>query len=179
MHSRASEWRAVVAASGELTALRVRSAEVDGAVRTARQHIGREQEASRTEPERTPKQARAARIAPVAGGRLRQDQPTGNAGTRRSQAEPRSAGGKWRELYTSHFPVLGSIMIAVPLFILAAFFLLMPSLYVYTPIWAMLLFGLAGIAGSLIDYRNGCGAPLWQPESTPHGSPAMRVSGWK
>ena len=158
MHSRASEWQAVVAASGELTALGVKSADVNRAVRTARQHIGREQKASRTEAERTQKQAGTARIAPVAGGRLGQDQSAGNAGTRRSRAEPRSAGGKWRELYTSYFPILGSIMIAVPLFILATFFVLMPLLYVYTPIWAMLLLGLAGIAGSLIDYRNGCGA---------------------
>ena len=158
MHSRASEWQAVVAVGDELTALGVKSADVDRAVRTARQHIRREQEASRTESERPQKQGWAAQIAAVAGGRLRQDQPAGDAGTRRPRAEPRSAGGKWKAFYAPHFPMLGSILITVPLFIAAADFSRMISITtIHRHIWAMAILGLAGIAGAGIDYRNGCG----------------------
>ena len=48
-------------------------------------------------------------------------------------------------------------MITLPLFILATVTLLLLSIHTPTPYWVMTIFGLAGIAGSAIDYRNGCG----------------------
>lgn len=157
MHSRASEWQAVVAVSDDLAALGVKSADVDRAVRTARQHIRREEQANRGESERPQKPDWTAQTATVAGGRLPQDQPAGSAGTRRPRAEPRSAGGKWKGLYAPRFPMLGAILITVPLLIAAAdrsrmISVATPSLY-----WVMTILGLAGIVGAGIDYRNGCG----------------------
>jgi hypothetical protein len=160
MHSGASEWQAVVAVGDELTALGVKSADVDRAVRTARQHLRREAEASRTESERLQKQGQAAQTATVAGSRLRQDQPAGNAGTRTPRAKPRSAGEKWKAFYAPRFPVLGSILITVPLLIAAAQLSGMILMNRSSPYWAMAMtiLGLAGIAGAGIDYRNGCRA---------------------
>jgi tetratricopeptide (TPR) repeat protein len=157
MHSRASEWQAVVAVGDELTALGVKSADVDRAVRTARQHVQREEKASRTETERVQKPGWAARIAAVVGSRRRQDQPAGNAGARAPRAESRSADGKWKTSYAPRFPMLGSILITVPLLIAAAELSRMISITTSSPYWVMLILGLAGIVGAGIDYRNGCG----------------------
>ena len=158
MHSGASEWQAVVAVGDELTALGVKSADVDRAVRTARQHIRREEEASRTE--RPQKQGPAGQTAAVAGGRLRQGQSAGDAGTRTPRAEPRSSGGKWKAFYAPRFPMLGSILITVPLLIAAADYSRMISMITTpSPFWVMTIFGLAGIIGAGIDYRNRCGVP--------------------
>lgn len=158
MHSRASEWQAVVAVGDELTALGVKSADVDRAVRTARQHLRRAEEASRTESERPQKQGWAAQIAAVAGSRLHQGQPTKDTGTGRPRAEPRSTDGKWKAFYGPRFPVLGSILITVPLFIAAADYSgMFPIISTSSPFWIMTIFGLAGIVGAGIDYRNGCG----------------------
>ena len=157
MHARASEWRAVIAVSEDLTALGLKSAEVDRAAKTARQQIRRENEASRAEPERPEHHGLAARLAAISGGRLRRDQPVEGAETGRPQDESRFADGKWRIIYALHFPMLGSAMIAVPLFILATVTLLTPSIHTPTPYWIMTVLGLAGIAGSATDYRNGCG----------------------
>ena len=158
MHSSASEWQAVVAVGGELTALGVKSADVDRAVRTARQHIRREQDASHTESDRPPKQSWTAQIIAVGGDRLRQDQSAEKAGTRTPRTGPRSAGGNWKVFYAPRFPILGSILITVPLFIAAADYSgMFPSIGTPSPFWVMTIFGLAGIAGAGIDYRNGCG----------------------
>jgi len=161
MHSRASEWQAVIAVSDELTALGVKSAEVERAVKTARQHIRREDEDRLTEPERREQLGPAAQTTVVAGGRLAQDQPAEDVESRRPPAGSRSAGRKWRAFYPSHFPIVGSIMIVVPLFILAASVLAVSAWHtkILTPTlaWITIAFGLAGIAGSAIDYWHGCG----------------------
>jgi tetratricopeptide (TPR) repeat protein len=157
MHARAGECRAVIAVSNDLTALGLKSAEVDRAAKTARQQIRREDEASRAEPERPEHHGLAARLAAVSGGRLRRDQPVEGADTARPQDESRSGGGEWRIFYASHFPILGSTMITVPLFLLATYTSHIIKFYALTPFWVMTVLGLAGIAGSAIDYRNRCG----------------------
>jgi tetratricopeptide (TPR) repeat protein len=157
MHSRASEWQAVVAVGDELTALGVKSADVDRAVRTARQHIRRAEEASRTGSERPQKPGQARQTATVAGGRLRQDQSAGKAGTRTPRAEPRSPGGKWKAFYAPHFPVLGSILITVPLLIAATYYSRIISIATPSPYWVMTIFGLAATIGAGIDYWGECG----------------------
>lgn len=157
MHLRASEWQAVIAVGDELTALGPKSAEADRAAKTARQQIRREQEASRPGSERPAQHGPAAGPAAVTGGRLRRDQSAKGADQGRRHGESRSAGREWRIFYASHFPVLGSIMIAVPLFILAAITSHIISISTLAPFWIMTILGLAGIAGSAIDYRNGCG----------------------
>ena len=157
MHSRASEWQAVVAVSDELTALGVKSADVDRAVRTARQHIRREEQANRGESERSQKQGLAPQIATAAEGRLPQDQSAGSTGTRRSRTEPHAGSGNWKALYAARFPILGSILIIVPLLIAAANYSRMISITTPSPFWVMTMLGLAGIAGAGMDYRNGCG----------------------
>ena len=131
--------------------------EAQEAARTARQQIRREKEASRAEPERPEHHGLAARLAAVSGGRLRRDQPAEGAGTGGLQDESRFAGGKWRIFYASHFPLLGATMIVVPLFILATTTSRIILIYTLTPYWVMTVLGLAGIAGSAIDYRNWCG----------------------
>jgi tetratricopeptide (TPR) repeat protein len=159
MHSRASEWEAVVAVGDELTALGVKSADVDRAIRTARQHIRRAEEASRTGSERPQKQSWTAQIIAVGGDRLRQDQSAEKAGARKPRAKPGSAGGKWKAFYAPHFPMLGSILITVPVLIVAANLsgmIAMNRSSSYGAV-AMMILGLAGIAGAGIDYRNGCG----------------------
>ena len=114
MHARASEWPAVIAVSDELTALGAKSAEVNRATKAARQQIRREGEESRVQqPERPERRGLTAGFAAVAGGRLRRKQPVEGTGTRRPHDEFRFA-GKWRILYAPHFPLLGSVMIAVP-----------------------------------------------------------------
>ena len=131
--------------------------EAQEAARTARQQIRREKEASRAQPERPEHHGLAARLAAVSADRLRRDQPAEGAGAGRPQDESRFAGGKWRIFYAPHFPLLGATMITVPLFILATVTLLAPSIHTPTPYWVMTVLGLSGIAGSAIDYRNGCG----------------------
>ena len=155
MHARASEWRAVVAVSDELTALGVKSAEVDQATKTARQQIRRQEEESRAQTERPDRRSLPAGLAAGAGGLLRREQPADGTGPRGHRGESRLV-GKWRIFYAPHFPVLGSIMVAVPLLILAMETLLAIPITT-SPHWAMTLFGLAGIFGSMIDHRNGCG----------------------
>jgi len=157
IHVRASEWQAIIAVGDELTTLGVRSAEVDRAAKAARQQIRREEEARRAEPEQPERHGLGARLAAVAGGWLRREQPVEGAAPVRPQDESRSAEGRWRILYASHFPVLGSVIIAVPLFILAMERLQIIRITTPAPYWVITLLGLAGIAGSVIDYRNGCG----------------------
>ena len=157
MHTRAGEWQAVVAVSDELTALGVKSAEADRAVKTARQQIRREEEARRSAPEQPEREGLAAGLVPAAGGRLRREQPTEGVDTGRPQDKSRFGSGEWRIFYASRVPVLGSIMIAVPLFILAIFLLRIISISTSATPWVMTALGLAGISGSVIDYRNGCG----------------------
>ena len=147
MHAQASEWRAVIAVSDDLTALGVKSAEVDRAAKTARQQIRREEEESRTEPERPQRRGLTAGLAAVAGARLRREQPVEGVGTGRPHDEFRFADGKWRIFYASHFPILGSIMIVVPVFILAISISFI-SFRTPAPYWIMTVFGLAGVAGS-------------------------------
>jgi tetratricopeptide (TPR) repeat protein len=159
MHARASEWRAVIAISDELTALGAKSSEVDRAAKTARQQIRREEDESHVETERPERRGLAARLAAVASGRLRREQPVEGTGPRRSGGESRLTGGKWRIFYAPRFPVLGSIMIAVPLFVLALEILQVISINTPTPYLVVTILGLAGISGSVIDYRNGCGIP--------------------
>ena len=97
MHVHASEWQAVVAVGGELTALGVKSAEVDRAVKTARQRIRREKEESRVQqPERPERRGCTAGFAAVTGDRLRRKQPVEGTGTRRPHDEFRFADGGWR-----------------------------------------------------------------------------------
>lgn len=156
MHARASEWRAVVAVSDEVTALGLKSAEVDRAAKTARQQIRREEEESRAEPKRSQRRGLTAGLAAVADARPRREQSVEGVGTGRPQDEFRFAGGKWRIFYASHFPILGSIMILVPLFILAISISFI-SFGTPAPYWVMTVFGLAGVAGATIDYRNRCG----------------------
>ena len=158
MHARASEWRAVVAVSDELAALGVKSAEVNQATKTARQQIRRQEEESRAETERPERRSLPAGLAAGAGGLLRREQPADGTGPRGHRGESRLA-GKWRIFYAPHFPVLGSIMVAVPLFILALEILQIISINTPTPYLVMTILGLAGISGSVIDYRNGCGIP--------------------
>ena len=157
MHAHASEWRAVIAVSNDLTALGLKSAEVDRAAKNARHQIRGEDKASRAESHRPEQHGLAARIAAVTAGRLRRDQSAEGTYTARPEYESRFAGGKWRTLYAPHFPILGSVTVAVPLFILAAnttriILINTPALY-----WVMTVLGLAGIAASAIDYRSGCG----------------------
>jgi tetratricopeptide (TPR) repeat protein len=159
MHTRASEWQAVVAVSDELTALGVKSAEADRAVKTARQQIRREEEARRSAPERPEQEGLAARLVPAAGGRLRREQPTDDATTSRPLPKSRSADIGWKTFYASHFPILGSIIIAVLLIILAINRLGVVPFTTASPFWTIALLGLAGVVGSVIDYRNGCGIP--------------------
>jgi tetratricopeptide (TPR) repeat protein len=159
MHARASEWRAVVAVSDELTALGVKSAEVDQPTKTARQQIRRQEEESRAETERPERRSVPAGLAAGAGGLLRREQPADGTGPRGHRGESRLADGKWRVFYAPHFPVLGSITIAVPLLILALRIMQIISIKTPTPYLVMTVLGLAGISGSLIDYRNGCGIP--------------------
>ena len=157
MHARASEWRAVVAVSDELATLGVKSAEVNQATKTARQQIRRQEEESRAETERPERRSLPAGLAAEASGLLRRKQPADGTGTRGPRDESRLAGGKWRIFYAPHFPVLGSIMVAVPLLILAMERVLDIPITTPSPYWVMTLFGLAGIFGSIIDHRNGCG----------------------
>jgi CHAT domain len=168
-HVHASEWQAVIAVCDELTALGAKSAEVDRAAKTARQQIRREETPSRAGPEQARQQSPtarpepadaqnpAARPAAVAGDRPRHDRPGEGADTASPQAEPRPSGEKWRILYASRFPVLGSALITVPLAILAVDTLISALLFHTTPFRVMMVFGLAAVAGSAIDYRNGCG----------------------
>lgn len=156
MHACAGEWRAVIAVSDDLTALGLKSPEVDRAVKTARDEIRREEKAS-AEPGPREHNGLAARLVTATGGRLRKDQPVEGAEKAKRQDESRFVGGNLKAFYASHFPILGSAMIAVPLFILATVTLLTPSIHISTPFWVMMALGLAGIAGSAIDYRNGCG----------------------
>src|SRR5262249_30686548 len=122
-----------------------------------RQHIRREKESGRDESGPPQRPGVTGRIAEVADHRPRRDEPAERAGPGKPQAEPGSAGLDWRVFYASHFPVLGSIAIVVPLLILAA---ATSRIIIYTqltPLGVMAVLGLAGIAGSAIDYRNGCG----------------------
>ena len=163
MHVRAGEWRAVIAVSDELAALGAKSAEVDRAAKTARQQIRREEEASRAEPEQPEQPGPAVSSGPATDGRSGQDQPAKDvgrekdAGRGRPQDESRADGG-WKIFYASHFPVLGSVSIAVPLLVFAA---AASAIITYTkiiPFWVMAVLGVAAIAGSVIDYWKGCGA---------------------
>jgi hypothetical protein len=141
----------------------VKSDEVDKAVKTARQRIQRGKEGSRAEPQ-LPEQPGLA----VSGGLVTDSQPgqdklaegpgtKKDASTGRPQDESR-AGGGWKVLYASHFPLLGSVIITVPLLIFAAAVSQIITYTKLTPIWVMAVLALAGIAGSAIDYRRGCGA---------------------
>jgi tetratricopeptide (TPR) repeat protein len=159
MHVRASEWRAVVSVSDELTALGVKSAEVDQATKTARRQIRREEQESRAEPDRPDRSSLPAGLAAVAGGLHRRKQPADGTGPGGTRGESRLAGRKWRIFYAPHFPVLASITIAVPLFILALEILRIISITTPTPYLVVTILGLAGISGSVIDYRNGSGIP--------------------
>ena len=147
----------LVTSKSHLTALGLKSAEVDRAAKNARHQIRGEDKASRAQSHRLEQHGLAARIAAVTAGRLRRDQSAEGTDTARPQYESRFAGGKWRTLYAPHFPILGSVTVAVPLFILAAnttriILINTPALY-----WVMTVLGLAGIAASAIDYRSGCG----------------------
>ena len=163
MHVRAGELQAAIAVGDELAGLGVKSAEVDRAVKTARHQIRREKEASRAEPEQPEQPGPAVSSGPATDGRSGQDQPTKDvgrekdAGRGRPQDEPRADGG-WKIFYASHFPVLGSVSIAVPLLVFAA---AASQIITYTkiiPFWVMAVLGVAAIAGSVIDYWKGCGA---------------------
>lgn len=99
----------------------------------------------------------AARLAATAGSRLRREEQVKSPALVKPQAESGSAEGKRRILYASHFPIVGSIIIAVPLLILVTVYLPKTSIHTSTLFWIMAILGLAGIAGSVIDYRNGCG----------------------
>jgi TIR domain len=158
MHVGASEWQAVIAVSGELTALGAKSAEVDRAAKTARQQIRREEEASRAGSEQPGRHGLAAGLAAVAGDRSSRKQRTEEADTGRAQDASGRTGGEWRIFYASHFPILGLTMITVPLFILVLYTLHIITIATLTPYWVITVLGLAGIAGSVIDHRNGCGA---------------------
>jgi tetratricopeptide (TPR) repeat protein len=157
MHTRAYEWRAVVAVGDELTALGVKSAEADRAVKAARQQIRREEEAPSPAPEQPQRQGLAAGLTAVTGGPLQRNQPPEDLDIGRSQDTSRFGSGAWRIFYASHIPVLGSILIVVPLFILAINLLRISSIPTSATSWVMVAFGLAGASGSVIDYRNGCG----------------------
>jgi tetratricopeptide (TPR) repeat protein len=157
IHVRASEWEAVIAVGDELTGLGVRSAEVDRAVKTARQRARRAEEANRAGSEQLERDGQAARLAAVAGGLTRRKQQVEEADTGRGQDTSSRTGGEWRIFYASHFPILGLIMITVPLFILVIFSLHIATFTTMTPFWIITILGLAGVAGSAIDYRNGCG----------------------
>jgi tetratricopeptide (TPR) repeat protein len=159
MHTRAREWQAVIAVSDELTALGVKSAEADRAVKTARQQIRREDEARRPGPERPERQGLAAGLAAVTGDRLRREQPAEGVGTSRPLPKSRSADVGWKTFYASRFPILGSIILTVLLIILTLNRLGAIPFTTAPPFWTTELLGLAGIAGSVIDYRNGCGIP--------------------
>jgi hypothetical protein len=63
----------------------------------------------------------------------------------------------WKILYAPHFPVLGSAIILWPLLTLALHWSGIIEIFTSTPYWVMMILGLAGIVGSAIDYRNGCG----------------------
>jgi CHAT domain len=170
-HVQASEWQAVIAVCDELAAIGAKSAEVDRAAKTARQQIRREEAASRArrerseqhtpaaQPERPEQQSLTARPAAVAGDRARQDQPTGDTDAASPQPEPRPPGERWRIFYASHFPVLGSSLIAVPLAILVIDSLISSLIFHSNgaSFRVMMIFGLAGAIGAAIDYRNGCG----------------------
>jgi tetratricopeptide (TPR) repeat protein len=155
-HAHAREWGAVIAVSEDLAGLGQKSAEVNRVVKTAREQIRREKEASRAGPEPIQQRGLAALLTRAPGGRLPRNQPTRGAVTGRPRDESRSAGRKWRILYAPHFPVLGSALIVLPLLILAATRSQI-TFRTSTPYWGMMVFGLAGIAGSAIDYRNRCG----------------------
>ena len=157
MHTHASEWRAVIAVCDELTALGLKSADVDRAAKTARQQIRREKAASRPAREQPEQQSVAPGPAAVAADRLRQDRPGEGAGMESPQAESRSPGEKWRIFYSSHFPVLGLTLIIVPLVILVADTLI-HAFSNTAQFRVMMVFGAAAVAGSVIDYRNECGA---------------------
>ena len=156
MHARSREWQAVIAVSDDLAALGLRSAEVDRAAKTARQQMRREEEASGAKSQHSEHHRLAARLAAATRGPLRRDQPVQRADKERPQTKSRSGGRKWRIIYASNFPVLGSTIIAAPVFILATGTSKIASIH-STPYWVMTMLGLAGIAGSAIDYRNGCG----------------------
>jgi tetratricopeptide (TPR) repeat protein len=163
MHVRAGEWQAAIAVGNELTGLGVKSAEVDRAVKTARQRIRREKDGSRAEPQQPGQPGLAVSSGPVTDSQPGQDQPAESTGTEkdadtgRPQDESRADAG-WKVFYASHFPVLGSIIITVPLLVFAAAVSQIISYTKLIPIWVMAVLGLAGIAGSVIDYRKGCGA---------------------
>jgi tetratricopeptide (TPR) repeat protein len=157
MHCRAGEWQAVIAVGDELTALGLKSAEVDKATKTARQQIRRASRAGHAEPERPEQPSRAAPVAVVTGGQPGQDQAIEHAGPERPQGEARFTLSEWGIFYAANFPIFGSIMIVVPLLVLAAG---TSGVITYTkliPLWIIAVFGLAGIVGSAIDYRKGCG----------------------
>jgi hypothetical protein len=158
MHVGASEWQAVIAVSGELTALGAKSAEVDRAAKTARQRIRREEEASRAGSEQPGRPGLAAGLAGVTGARTRRKQRAEEAGAGSAQDASGRAGGEWRIFYVSHFPILGLTMVTVPLFIVVIYTLHLLMLRTLTPWWVASVLGLAGVAGSVIDHRNGCGA---------------------
>jgi tetratricopeptide (TPR) repeat protein len=163
MHVRAGEWQAAIAVGDELAGLGVESAEVDRAVKTARQRIRRGKEGSHAEPLQPEQPGLAVSGGPVTDSQHDQDklaESTGtekDANTGRPQDESRADGG-WKVFYASHFPVLGSIIITVPLLVFAAAVSDIISYTKLIPIWVMAVLGLAGIAGSVIDYRKGCGA---------------------
>jgi len=158
MHVGASEWQAVIAVSGELTALGAKSTEVDRAAKTARQRIRREEEASRAGSGQPERHGLAPGLAGVTGDRTRRKQRAEEAGTGRAQDASGRTGGEWRIFYASHFPILGLTMITVPLFIMVIYTLHLLTIHTLTPWWVVSVLGLAGVAGSVIDHRNGCGA---------------------
>lgn len=157
MHCRAGEWQAVIAVGDELTALGLKSAEVDKATKTARQQIRRARGAGRAEPARPEQPGGPAPVAVVTGGQLRQDQATERAGAGTPQGEARFTVGEWRMFYAVHFPILGSIMIVVPLLVLAVTTSQVIIFSKLLPFLIMAVFALAGIVGSAIDFRKGCG----------------------
>jgi hypothetical protein len=157
MHCRAGEWQAVIAVGDELTALGLKSAEVDKATKTARQQIRRASRAGHAEPERPEQPGSAASVAVVASGQPGQDQAIERTDSGTPQGEARFTVGEWRMFYAAHFPVLGSIMIIVPLLISAVAISQIITFNKPLPFWIAAVFGLAGIVGSVIDYRNGCG----------------------
>jgi len=81
------------------------------------------------------------------GDRFHRDQPVGRHFIDRI----------WKILYAPHFPVIGSAVILWPLFILALNWSGIIEVLTSTPHWVIMIVGLAGIAGSAVDYRNGCG----------------------
>jgi hypothetical protein len=157
MHCRAGEWQAVIAVGDELTALGLKSAEVDKATKTARQQIRRASRAGHAEPERPEQLGPAAPVAVVTGGQPGEDQAIERAGPERPQGEARFTLSEWRMFYAAHFPILGSIMIVVPLLVLAVATSQIIVFNQLIPFWIMAVFALAGIAGSAIDYGKGCG----------------------